>query len=281
MSNLSKADVAVIILTYNEEVNLHQALASVVGWAREVFVLDSFSNDRTVAIANEAGVPVVQNAFVGYATQRNFALDNLPIQSTWVLFLDADEWLPADLKAEISARLSANPFEDGFYLKRRLIWMGRWIKHGYYPVSLLRLFRHGKGRCEAREINEHILVEGPVSTLENDMIHEDHKSVTEWIAKHNRYATAEAKELFKTERTNELEGKLLGSEPERKRWIRQRVWSRLPPFVRPAAYFGYRYVIRGGFLDGPEAFAFHVLQGLWFHTLIDVKYLELERGSTK
>jgi glycosyltransferase involved in cell wall biosynthesis len=128
------ADVAVIILTYNEEINLPQALESVVGWAREVFVVDSSSTDRTVEIARRYGCHVVQHPFEDYTKQRNFALSALPIEAAWIFFLDADEWLPEPLKEEIANRLAAEAAECGFLVKRRLIWMGRWIRHGYYPT---------------------------------------------------------------------------------------------------------------------------------------------------
>lgn len=275
-----QANVAVIILTLNEEQNLPQALDSVRGWAREVFIVDSFSTDATIDIGRRYACHIVQHPFSGYATQRNFALDALPISAEWIFFLDADEWLPDALKAEIVDRLETAGDEfDGFLVNRRLLWMGRWIKRGYYPVHLLRLFRRGKGRCEAREINEHIVVDGRVGELEHDMIHEDHKSVTEWVEKHNRYAAAEAQELVRAAHAEVREGRLLGNALEQKRWLRSHVWNRLPPLLRPVAYFGYRYVLRGGFLDGREALAFHVLQGLWLQTLIDVKYLELMRGT--
>ena len=272
------ADVAVIILTYNEERNIEQALRSVCGWAKEVFVLDSFSSDATLDIAARFPCTVVQNKFIDYSDQRNHALQRLPITASWTFFLDADEWVPAALQSEIAARATPQAQEDGFFVNRRLIWMGRWIKRGYYPTWILRLFRTGRGRCESRQVNEHIIVEGEVGRLEHDLMHEDHKSVTEWVTKHNRYATAEAAALLDKAKPDELEGRLLGAQAERKRWIRERVWNHLPVFVRPAAYFGYRYFLRGGFLDGPEAFAYHVLQGLWFQTLVDVKYVEMRRG---
>src|SRR5688500_10969184 len=157
------ADVAVIVLTYNEEINIAQALDSLAGWAREIFILDSFSTDRTLDIARAYGCHVTQHKFENYARQRNYALDALPIRSEWVLFLDADEWLPDRLKQEISATLAGGPAVDGFYLNRRLIWMGRWIRRGYYPSWILRLFRRGKGRCEDRQVNEHLIVEGPTA----------------------------------------------------------------------------------------------------------------------
>jgi glycosyltransferase involved in cell wall biosynthesis len=166
-----RAGVTVIILTHNEEANLVHALASVSGWADETFVLDSFSTDRTREIAERYECRFVLHKFENFAKQRNYALQHLPISCEWVLFLDADEWLPTALKAEIRAMISEGPSEDGFYLNRRFVWMGRWVRRGYYPSWILRLFRHAKGRCEDRAINEQIIVDGPTGRLRNDFIH--------------------------------------------------------------------------------------------------------------
>ncbi len=275
---IDSATVAVILLTHNEEANIAQALESVTGWANETFLLDSLSTDRTVEIAHQFGCQTAQNEFADFAQQRNYALDHFPIRSEWVLFLDADEWLPGELKQEISALIARSPAENGFFLKWRLIWMGRWIRRGYYPAWILRLFRYGKGRYEDRPLSEHTLVEGSTGFLHNDLMHEDQKSVSEWIAKHNRYATLEALELVNARTTSgyrEIDARLWGSQAQRKRWLRYRVWNRLPPLIRPLLYFAYRYGLTGGFLDGRAAFVYHFLQALWFPMLIDVKYLEL------
>ncbi len=271
--------VAVVVLTYNEEANIAQALDSVVNWANGIFILDSFSSDRTIEIARQYKCHIAQNEFENYAKQRNFALDNLPINSEWVFFLDADEWLPDALKSEISAVIASRPENNGYYIKRRLIWMGRWIRRGYYPSWILRLFRLGKGRCEDRAVNEHMIVQGKTGQLRNDFMHMDKKGVSEWIAKHNRYATREARALFGGRAgTNyrEIDARVFGSQSERKRWLRYKIWNRLPPMVRPFLYFSYRYLLTGGFLDGKEAFVYHFLQALWFPILIDIKYLEMK-----
>ena len=238
--------------------------------------------DATVAIAARYGCHVASHKFEDYATQRNFALDHLPISTEWILFLDADEWVPAPLRDEITQLIARAPAEDGFYVRFRFIWMSRWIRRGYYPCWILRLFRHGKGRSENRAINEQIVVEGRAGYLSNDLIHEDRRGVGDWIAKHNRYATGEALELARTEReraSKELDARLFGAQVERKRWIRRRVWNRLPPLFRPFAYFFYRYVLRFGFLDGVAGFTFHFLQALWYPLLIDIKHLEFRESG--
>lgn len=276
---LTGSGVAVVILTLNEEENLAQALSSVQGWAREVFVLDSFSTDHTVEIARRFNCTIVQNKFEDFAKQRNFAIEQLPIQSEWILFLDADEWLTDELKREIDETIAGNPSENGYFIKRRVIWMGKWIRRGYYPTWILRLFRRKNGRCEDRAVNEHLLVEGTTGYLRHDFIHEDRKGIDDWIAKHNRYATREAHELIKQEsqlQQVEIKARLWGSQAERKRWLRHRVWNRMPPLVRPFFYYFYRYVLTGAFLEGRAAFVYHFLQALWWPLLIDAKYLELK-----
>jgi glycosyltransferase involved in cell wall biosynthesis len=275
--------IAVVILTLNEEANLPQALGSVFGWADEIFVLDSFSTDRTIEIAKSYGCRVFQNPFENYAKQRNHAITDLPIQAEWIFFLDADEWITDELKQEITERLAKNPVENGFLIKRRLIWMGKWVRRGYYPTWILRLFRRTRGRCEERAVNEHLIVDGKVGYLKNDFIHEDRKGIDHWIAKHNRYAVREALELINREKAThqeEIQARLFSSQAQRKRWLRNRVWNRLPPLIRPFFYFFYRYLLRGGFLDGRAAFVYHFMQALWFQLLIDIKYLEIKQRLT-
>lgn len=277
MSQL-ETDVAIIILTLNEACNLPGALDSVAGWAKEIHVVDSFSTDDTVKIALSRGCNVTQNRFVDFSKQRNHAIEDLSIGTTWIIFLDADERLTGELKAEISEIVRSNPAENGFYLNRRLIWMGKWIRRGYYPTWILRMMRVGKGRCEDRAVNEHLIVEGKIGYLRNDFLHDDRKGVHDWIEKHNMYASREAAELMRREHfgnEEQIPSSFRGAQAERKRWLRMRVWNRLPPLARPFLYFFYRYFLRGGFLDGSRAFIFHFLQGLWFPLLIDIKYLEL------
>ena len=225
-------DVAVVILTYNEDANLAQALESVCRWAREVYVVDSYSTDATLAVAGQFDCHVVQNRFEGYAAQRNWAIDELPIESGWILFLDADEWLTKELKEEITRVIASNPIENGFFMKWRLLWMGSWVRRGYYPTWILRLFRHGQARCEDRSCNEHLVIEGKVGFLKADFIHEDRKSISDWIAKHNRYATLEATELLNAEnQPHAIPARFWrASQAGRKRWLRYRVWG----FPHPA-----------------------------------------------
>ncbi len=270
-----------IVLTFNEQENLGQCLKSVCGWASEVFVVDSYSSDQTRSIALQYGCDFVQHKFEDYSKQRNWALDSLHIQSEWILFVDADEWLPDNLKYEIASTIQSFPMENGFLIKRRFLWMGKWIRYGYYPTWLLRLFRKGRARCEERGINEHIIADGAVGRLKYDLMHEDRKGITAWTCKHLDYSKREAELMLVSGPNGQLPERLFGTPAERIRWLRVRVYNQLPPLVRPLLLFVYRMILRGGLLDGPKAWIYHFLHALWVPLLIDCIYLETRRELSR
>jgi len=269
-----QADVSVIILTYNEERNLAQALSSVCGWARQVLVLDSFSTDRTLEVAAGFACQSFQHRFTNYADQRNYALQMLPVAASWILFLDADESVPEQLATEIGRRLASRPACDGYFVRRRFLWMGRWIRRGYFRTWLLRLFRRERGRCEQRGVNEHIVLQGRVGYLHAALLHENHNGLERWIEKHLRYAALEAAEMAAGNSGVELAG-----QAATKRWVARHVWRRMPAGWRAVFYFAWRYLLLGGFLDGREGLSYHLLQALWFRLVIDLKYLELRTAG--
>jgi glycosyltransferase involved in cell wall biosynthesis len=273
----------VLILTRNEEDNLSHALASVAGLAAAVWVVDSHSTDRTASIADAAGARVVTHDFTGYPAQRNWALRNLPFTGDWVLVLDADETVSPELAAELPAALAAAPPDlAGFYLKRRFIFLGRWLRHGgYYPVWLLRVMRHRTARCEERAVDEHFVVEGRTARLRHDLLHEDRRPLSRWVERHDQYATLAAETLARAGERGAVAGRWTGTQAERKRWWYDRVYRRAPVGLRAVAYFLYRYLLRGGFLDGREGFLYHLMQGLWYRALIDAKLLELRRRAPR
>ncbi len=273
-------NLSVVILTLNEETHIARALQNVQGWAKDVIVLDSGSIDATCDIARGLGVRVVHRDFDTYANQRNFAIREIEMSTEWMLFLDADEYLLDPLKAEISRTLMA-PKVDGYYLKRRVYFMGKWVRRGgYYPSWILRLFRRSKAAC-IRDMNEHIQVEGATAHLTQDFVDHNLRGVGDWTTKHNRYAHFEALEILGFQQRRQRGeknpmAKLWGTGPEIKQWIREYIWYPiLPPLVRPFVMWVYRYVFRLGFLDGRAGLIFHFLQGCWYPFLIDVKYLEM------
>lgn len=264
-----KLPISVIILTHNEELNLENCLKSIINWANEVFIVDSYSTDGTAQIAKRYSAKITQHPFENQAQQFNWALDNLNIKNDWILRLDADEYLTEELKKEIAENITTSDVVkleiNGYYIKRRVYFMGRWIKHGgYYPTWLLRLFRKGKAKSEQRAMDEHIvLLGGKTKKLKNDFIDDNKKGLENWINKHNNYSSREAGEVLSG---NYGQGK-------------KKFYYQMPLFCRAFFYFIYRYFIRLGFLDGKEGLIFHFLQGFWYRFLIDAKIYENRKSQ--
>jgi glycosyltransferase involved in cell wall biosynthesis len=277
-------DISVIILTFNEEIHIERCLNSLKSFAKNVFIVDSFSTDRTVELCSELGAQVFQNPFKNHAAQFNWGLAHCPITTDWVMRLDADEYVLPELAEELQKKLQGLPETvAGIYVKRRVFFHGRWIRHGgYYPVWLLRVWRHGKAVCEGRLMDEHIkLSEGEAIKFTGDIVDENLHGLTAWTNKHNGYATKEAIELLNITHSflnySEVSPRLFGTQEQRKRWLKT-IYARLPLFVRPLSYFLYRYVVKRGFLDGREGLIWHFLQGFWYRFLVDAKLLELKRA---
>ena len=272
---------AIIVLTHNEERNLPECLRSLEGLTYDLFVMDSGSTDRTIEIATQAGGTVNHHDFDDYSAQRNRAQASLPRKFEWVLHLDADERLTPELVAEIDTVLAGTERVDGYLFRKRTIFLGRWIKHGgHYPSYHLRLFRPDKGRCEERRYDQHFIVDGKVLTLRNDYLDIVASDLRSWSQRHIRWAEFEAAEIASPSvHGRRVRPKLGGTPIERKRWLRERVLYRMPLFVGPFLYFVYRYVVRGGFLDGREGLIFHFLQGCWYRFLVDGFTFEERRAS--
>jgi glycosyltransferase involved in cell wall biosynthesis len=280
------ASVAVIILTYNESLHLPRALSHVQGFAQEVFVIDSFSTDTTVDIARSYGARVLQHPFQNQAKQFQWALDHAPVTAEWVMRLDADEVIEADLSQEIVARLPGlNSDVTGVYLNRKTIFQDKFIRHGgRYPMLLLRMWRRGKARIEDRWMDEHIyLTEGRAVKFAGGFADHSLFDLTFFTEKHNKYASREALDVVAT-RLNlwqSQSGSVLspGSRMKQagiKRFIKERIYNGIPFELSAFAYFFYRYIIRLGFLDGRKGLVYHFLQGFWYRFLVGAKVRELE-----
>lgn len=271
---------SVVILTKDEERNLPVALGSLRDLGADVFIVDSGSTDRTVAIAEAMGCTVVQHAFTSHARQLNWALENLPIAADWIMRLDADERLLPELVSELRERLpSLPPDVSGLMLKRRVYFWGQWIRHGgYYPVWLLRVWRRGAAVCEDREMDEHMLVKhGRIERLAHDIIDENQKGLSFWIDKHNRYASKEVA-VLRTGVTMRDAGRA-GKDIARRRFLKDRIYGRSPRFLRAFLYWLFRYVLQLGFLDGKAGFVFHFLQAFWYRLIVDAKLTEAEAAD--
>ncbi|MBP9181994.1 MAG: glycosyltransferase family 2 protein [Fuscovulum sp.] len=277
----------VVILTRDEERHIARAITSVAPLAPRVVVVDSGSTDRTVDLARDLGATALSHPWKNYATQFNWALDQLPPDTGWVLRLDADEVVSAELATQIAELLpTLPPSVDGVTIGRRMSFLGRPIRHGgVFPIRVLRLFRHGRGRCENRWMDEHII--GPTVTrdLPGEILDDNLNSLTWWTQKHNAYASREVIDLLNLEFRflphESVAGLRSGNQAGVKRWLKEVVYARMPRGFRALAYFLYRYVLRLGFLDGREGAAFHILQGFWYRYLVDMKLVEVRQHMRK
>ena len=270
----------VVILTKDEEVHLDRAIASLAGLAADIFVVDSGSTDRTLEIAAKNGATILTNPWVNHATQFNWALDRISANYSWIMRLDADEVVTRSLIEEIGRVLERDaPGVSAYSCGRRIAFLGKPIRWGgVFPISVVRLFRSSKGRCEDRWMDEHIVVDGPVHRLRGEILDWNLKPLTWWVEKHNHYASREAVEILAAGK-GFLQSESVSSQVHgaagRKRWLKENVFNRMPLGLRAWVFFTYRYVVRLGFLDGPRGARFHFLQALWYRYLVDAKVAEV------
>lgn len=279
-------NVTAVILTFNEAQHIGRCISSLDRVVSKIVVVDCFSTDGTLDIAVGNNIQVIQRSWVSHAEQFNWALLQLSPETEWVLRIDADEILTPALAAEIIDRIPGVSKEiNGIYLRRRITFQGRAIRHGgLFPVRVLRLFRYGMGQCESRLMDEHIKVIGQTVEFKNELVDKNLKSLTWWTDKHNKYASLEVVDLLNIEygfmRRDSI-ATLKDGKPDRtKRWVKENIYIRLPSGFRAFVYFFYRYVIRLGFLDGQSGTVFHFLQGFWYRYLVDAKLSEVRRYMT-
>jgi glycosyltransferase involved in cell wall biosynthesis len=271
----SQRMISVLILTRDEEINLAACLDSV-SWSDDVLVVDSFSTDRTVEIARARGARVVQNRFEDFARQRNFGLDQPGWKHDWILHLDADERITPELRDEMLAVVRAGD-KDAFRLASKMMFMERWLKYsGMYPWYQVRLGRRaalrfvqvGHGQREA-------LPPERIGTLREAMLHYSFsKGIADWVEKHNRYSTAEARHAVAETGPGIEWGALFGADGVRRKRALKALFRHLP--FRPTLRFLYMYVVRLGFLDGRAGLIYCRLLR-WYESMIVLKTEELRR----
>lgn len=286
---------SVLLPAKNEERNLPACLRRLT-WAKEIVVVDSRSTDATVAIAQAYGADVYQFDYSkeGWPKKKNWALENLPWKHEWVLVMDADEHMTPELAREVEQVVtgcwrdprSGSPTEnDGYWINRRFMFMGRWIKGcGYYPSWNLRLFKHALGRYERignlgdtgsgdNEVHEHVRVStGRCGHLGHEFLHYAYPDLATWIEKHNRYSTWEAHAALAGD-AGEIKANLFGSMVERRRWLK-RLSRRLPG--RPGLRFLYSYILKRGFLDGYPGLVMSSLLA-WYELVSVAKQQEIQQ----
>lgn len=282
-------DITAIILTYNEEIHIRRCLENVKQFAKRIIVVDCYSKDDTCKIAQEMGAEVIEHPWPGnQAEQFNWLIDNVKIQTEWILRLDADEYLMPDLIAELNEKLpSMDKGVSALSLSRARAFQGKILHHGIVNgIRIVRIFRTGKARCEKRIMDEHLsILEGKTLELKHQFVDDNRMTIGEFTKKHENYASREAALLLDAEFHLSDISTLPqdhGEEVERKRAQKAR-YAKMPLFWRAFAYFVYRYIVKLGFLDGKEGFLWDFLQGWWYRTLVDAKVLEVKKacGSDK
>ncbi|RPE08450.1 glycosyltransferase family 2 protein [Chitinophaga lutea] len=273
--------ISVIILTYNESKHLARCLESMRQVAEEIYVIDAFSTDDTLEIAARYNAKVHQRKWINYADQFQWALDNCDIRTPWVMRMDADEYLEPALVKEINS-IEIPAKVTGIYIRRKVLFKEKWIRYGgFYPHTLLRIWRNAAGSIEQRWMDEHVVISGgETMQLKEHIVDHNLNSIHWWVNKHNNYAIREMVDLLNIKyRFLEEDKRLLGSESSqarRKRFLKEKVYSALSPGARASLYFCFRYFLRFGFMDGYRGFVFHFMQGYWYRLLVDVNLKEFE-----
>jgi glycosyltransferase involved in cell wall biosynthesis len=276
-----------LITTRNEAANIEKCLQSVADLFDQIYVIDSESEDETVAIARRyaevVNLEYVHTMIIPWIYQ--WALDNLPIRNDWVMILEADQEATAELKNELRELFSRNSIiENGFYIKRRQIFRGHPLRFGGYGSKLmLKLFRRSKAELDKQEQDTRVYVKGRINRLKAPILENNLKEteILFYLQKHLRYADAFAREENERRRHGiswKLHPRILGTPDERILWLKTRYY-RLPLYFRPFVYFFYRYVLLLGFLDGKQGAIFHFLQAFWFRLIVDIRLEELLKAK--
>lgn len=281
-----KLDITTIILTGNEELHIRRCLDRICPVVKEVFIIDCFSKDKTLEIAREyPEVTILQNAWVNYATQFNWAIENAPIKTKWVLRLDADEYLSPELIKELQEKLPAlDEKYTGIVVPLQRVFMGKDINHGIAKgIKMLRFFQYGKAKSEVRQMDEHLeLTEGESIEFNGSFSDDNLNDISWWAQKHIGYAKREAVDLLDIEfnltgSASHTDASLIDEQALAKR-RKKESYARKPLFLRSFAYFVYRYFFKLGFLDGKEGFLWDFFQGFWYRMLVDAKVFECKKA---
>ncbi len=292
---VGSVNVSILVPVKNEQRNIVECLRRC-QWATELVVVDSSSTDQTIALSQAMGADVYQFKYdrsTGWPKKKNWALENVPWKNEWVMILDADEYMTPELAQEIKrvvegswkpeGKFAQAGCGDGYWVNRRFMFMGKWIKGcGYYPSWNVRLLKHKLGRYERigtlgdtgsgdNEVHEHIVMStGKAGYLSNEFLHYAYPDLAAWIEKHNRYTTWEAHAMEAKDK-GAVRARMFGEPIERRRWMKS-VARKLP--FRPTLRFLYSFFVQKGFLDGYPGFVMCRLLG-WYEFTSIAKYREM------
>ena len=276
------ANITAVVLCYNESQNIRHCLDSVKGLC-EIYVVDSGSSDDTIKICREFTDKIVEHKYLNHASQWQWALENLPITTEWILALDADFIVSEELRNDMRDHLPGLSKDvDGVYIKHRYIFGGGLIRFGGTKQFWLRIVRCKKTETDVSDLVDfRFIVLGKTIRFKSAVIEYNRydDDISTWLKKQDKFSIRLA--LEEELRRNKIldwgkSPSFLGNSDERIMWLRDR-WLSLPLFVRPCIYFFYRYVFSLGFLDGRAGFLYHFLQGFWLRVVVDWKILEIRQ----
>ena len=274
-------NVGIILLVYNEEIHLKRCLDNLLLLTSNIYVVDSYSNDKTVDILNEYGINFVQNTFINHSNQLNFAIKNFPYKTNYIIRIDSDELLSLELIQEIktSKLLDSTSDISGFYIKRKVKFLNKTLNYGNInPIWLLRLWKIGKGVCDDKLMDEKIIVSDQnTAKLQNIIIDNNLNNLTWWTHKHNNYSNREALEILNNKyliTKNSFKGDYYSIDFIL--FLLKSFYNKMPIFLRSFLLFFYSYFLKLGILDGIPGFIWNVLQVFWYRYLVDVKVYEFE-----
>lgn len=273
-------NITVIIPTINEEENIEKCIRSAAQLTDKIFVVDTHSVDRTKELAESLGCQVHQGNWNTFSDKINWSIENLPIETEWVMRLDADEVLGDDF---IKTWQQSGLLADAFAIRRKFVFLGKELNYGGWGgLWDIRIWRRGHVRMEKRAIDEHMIVTGKLERLNVRVLDDSHKSIvnsldknhrsriTYWIDKHNKYSDLESIIYHDSAAI----GGVSDFSAKIKRFLKNRIYYKIPLLIRPFLFFIYRYVLLLGFLDGRHGLIIHVLHSFWYRFLIDVKIFE-------
>lgn len=280
---MSKLPISVIILTYNEDINLEKCLKSLSDYADEVIVVDSYSTDMTIEIASKFTQKIYKNKFETHNKQWSWAMIHTSINNEWVLGLDADQIVTKELWDELKELFTGDINNiDGIYINRKYIFRGQWIKYGgMFPKYLLKLFKKNKVLIDENElVDHHFYINGNTINTSNYIVEENYKenALSFWMAKHRKYAVLFADELVKNNKSKIITPKFKGNHDQHSLYLKS-IYFSYPLFLRPILYFVYRYFYKLGILDGRQGLIFHFLHAFWFRFIIDLNINELKKSK--
>lgn len=274
------ADITAIILTKNEQINIKDCIESIKDTVKRIVVVDSFSSDDTVSIAQSLGAEVYQHPFENYARQYMYGVEVASADTMWTLRIDADERLTKESAEELKKLCNKHMDTDvaGIVLRFKKNFLGKDLYHGgVYPWKKMNCYKTKLGAIEDRKMDEHIVLSsGSVVEMKEDCLHFDFKTIEYWINKHNWYSSRETVDYFES-----LEKKKSKDELDFKTWFKMNVYYKLPIGTRAHFYYIYRYYFKLGFLDGREGKIYAFLQAYWYRYLVDAKIYECKVMGTR